>query len=155
MKKPITEKQARIWEESRIDYYGKEGYLDGHGLPVGWEIIVEKMGCVYYEGKVKYARAWNFHIGNCPGTFQVFSASLAKYLRQQAKEWQKRHSGPAFTERLWKAAAKVEKNFIPRGDYGANNKGVFYVYGMGKKMIKLYLTEQDYLLSEQGENLER
>lgn len=155
--KVISDRQMAAWNNSRVDYYNNEGYLEGHGLPVNWDITAFGLGCVYYIGKIKGAKAWEFRIGDHAGTFIVWSNSLAKALREQATAWQKKHSGPEFQERLLAAAKEVRPDFVRAAGllYGSNGQDEYFMHDDRKdrEVIILHIDPRGYLYSADGKKL--
>lgn len=155
--KLISSRQMAAWNKSRVDYYNNEGYLEGHGLHATWDITAFGLGCVYYIGKIRGAKAWEFRIGDHAGTFRVWSNSLAKALREQAETWKKKHSGPEFTRRLLAAAEEVRPGFIRSAGllYGSNGQGEFYMHDerKGREVIVLSLDPRGYLYDSDGNQL--
>lgn len=155
--KEISRRQMAAWEKSRVDYYNKEGYLDGHGLGIVEYSRAFTLGCVYYVGKKRGVNAWEFRLGDLAGSYVVWSRSLAKALREVAKEWQGKHSGAKFAKRLLAAAKEVRPDFV-RADgllYGSNGMNEFYMHDdrNGKDVLVLYLDERGYLLDADGNQL--
>lgn len=153
----ISDRQMAAWNKSRVEHYDIDGCLDGYSLGRDWDLYAFHLGCVYYLGKVRRAKAWEFRIGDFAGTFVIWSNSLAKALRGQAEAWKKKHSGPEFEKRLLAAAEEVRPDFIRAAGllYGSNGQGEFYMHDdrKGREVIVLHLDPRGYLYDSEGNQL--